>query len=127
MPVESSNFVIECDTVIPALGQAPNLDFPEREQGVRKSKREAVVTNGALMTDRPGVFAGGDCQMGAVTVIQCIAQGKLAAKAIDRYRAGDDMARGAAEIAAEEAVPERTDLVPDRPGEARVRLRRWRS
>src|SRR5438034_971543 len=86
--IEGSNFVIECDAVIPAYGQYPDLDFFEREQGVRKSKRETVVTNGALMTDRPGVFAGGDCQMGAVTVIQCIAQGKLAAKAIDRYLAG---------------------------------------
>ncbi|MFN2520974.1 MAG: FAD-dependent oxidoreductase [Candidatus Limnocylindria bacterium] len=54
VPVEGSNFVIECDTAIPAIGQVPNLDFFEREQGVRKSKRETIITNGALMTDRPG-------------------------------------------------------------------------
>ena len=122
MAIEGSNFVIECDAVIPAYGQYPDLDFFEREQGVRKSKRETVVTNGALMTDRPGVFAGGDCQMGAVTVIQCIAQGKLAAKAIDRYLAGDDMARVAEEIAAEEAVPELIDIVPYKPEEPQVRM-----
>src|SRR6266550_2101168 len=98
VPVEGSNFVIECDTVIPAYGQYPDLDFFDREQGVRKTKRETVITNGALMTDRPGVFAGGDVQMGARTVIECVAQGKLAAKAIDRYLAGDDMARVAEEI-----------------------------
>src|SRR5439155_20700882 len=112
VPMEGSNFVIECDTAIPAIGQVPNLDFLEREQRIRKSKRETFVTKRALMTDRPGVFAGGDAQMGAVTVIQCVAQGKLAAKAIDRYLAGDDMARVAEEIAEEEAVPELIDIVP---------------
>jgi len=122
VPVEGSNFVIECDTAIPAIGQVPNLDFFEREQGVRKTKRETVITNGALMTDRPGVFAGGDVQMGARTVIECVAQGKLAAKAIDRYLAGDDMARVAEEIAEEEAVPELIDIVPYKPEEPQVRM-----
>ena len=61
-------------------------------------------------------------EMGAVTVIQCIAQGKLAAKAIDRYLAGDDMARVAEEIAAEEAVPELIDIVPYKPEEPQVRM-----
>jgi formate dehydrogenase major subunit len=122
VPIEGSNFVIECDTVIPAIGQVPNLDFFEREQGVRKSKRETIITNGALMTDRPGVFAGGDAQMGARTVIECVAQGKLAAKAIDRYLAGDDMARVAEEIAEEEAVPELIDIVPYKPEEPQVRM-----
>src|SRR5207249_362060 len=98
------------------------VDRRSRKEVGRKSKRETVVTNGALMTVRPGVFAGGDCQMGAVTVIQCIAQGKLAAKAIDRYLAGDDMARVAEEIAAEEAVPELIDIVPYKPEEPQVRM-----
>src|SRR2546430_14081766 len=69
VPIEGSNFVIECDTAIPAIGQVPNLDFFEREQSVRKSKRETIITNGALMTDRPGVFAGGGVPMGATTGI----------------------------------------------------------
>src|SRR3979490_1349796 len=93
VPVEGANFTIECDTVIPAIGQLPVLDWIEKDTGVRKSKRETIVTNGPLMTDRPGVFAGGDAQMGTRTVIECVAQGKLAAKAIDRFLAGDDMAR----------------------------------
>src|SRR4029079_19176755 len=46
--IEGSNFVIERDTAIPASGQVPNLDFFEREQGVKKSKRETIITNGAL-------------------------------------------------------------------------------
>src|SRR5207245_5752104 len=122
VPVEGSNFTIECDTVIPAIGQLPDLDFFEKEPSVRKTKRETIVTNGALMTDRPGVFAGGDVQMGARTVIECVAQGKLAAKAIDRYLAGDDMARVAEEIAQVEAVPELIDIVPYRPEEPQGRM-----
>jgi len=122
VPIEGSEFIIECDTVIPAIGQSPVLDGMETTPGVRKTRRETIVANGALMTDRPGVFAGGDCQMGPVTVIQCVAQGKLAAKAIDRYLAGDDMARVAAEIREEEKVPELIDIVPYKPEEPQVRM-----
>src|SRR6267142_7055087 len=122
VPIEGSNFTIDCDVVIPAYGQYPDLDFFEREQVIRKSRRETIITNGALMTDRPGVFAGGDAQMGTRTVIECVAQGKLAAKAIDRYLAGADMAAVAAEIAEEEQVPELIDIVPYKPEEPQVRM-----
>ena len=122
VPVAGSEFVIECDTVIPAIGQVPVLDWYEQTSGLRKTRRETVVTNAALMTDRPGVFSGGDCQMGPVTVIQSVAQGKLAAKAIDRYLSGADMARVAAEISEEEAVPELIDIVPYKPEEPQVRM-----
>ncbi len=122
VPIEGSDFVIECDTVIPAIGQVPNLDWYEGSPGLRKTRRETIVASGALMTDRPGVFAGGDCQMGAVTVIQSVAQGKLAAKAIDQYLSGADMARVAAEITEEESVPELIDIVPYKPEEPQVRM-----
>jgi formate dehydrogenase major subunit len=122
VPIEGSEFIIECDTVIPAIGQSPVLDWMDTTPGIRKTRRETIVANGALMTDRPGVFAGGDAQMGPVTVIQCVAQGKLAAKAIDRYLAGDDMGRVAEEIREEERVPELIDIVPYKPEEPQVRM-----
>ncbi|HEX9270060.1 MAG TPA: FAD-dependent oxidoreductase [Candidatus Limnocylindria bacterium] len=122
IPIEGSEFVIECDVVIPAIGQVPVLDWYDRSPGLRKTRRETIVANGALMTDRPGVFAGGDCQLGTVTVIQSVAQGELAAKAIDRYLAGDDMSRVAEEIIAEEEVPELIDIVPYKPEEPQVRM-----
>jgi NADPH-dependent glutamate synthase beta subunit-like oxidoreductase/formate hydrogenlyase subunit 6/NADH:ubiquinone oxidoreductase subunit I/ferredoxin len=122
VPVEGSEFIIECDTVIPAIGQSPVLDWMETTPGIRKTRRETVIASGALMTDRPGVFAGGDAQMGPVTVIQCVAQGKLAAKAMDRYLAGDDMAVVADELRAEEEVPELIDIVPYKPEEPQVRM-----
>jgi formate dehydrogenase major subunit len=122
VPVEGSEFVIECDTVIPAIGQSPVLDWMETTPGIRKTRRETIVASGALMTDRPGVFAGGDAQMGTVTVIQAVAQGKLAAKAMDRYLAGDDMSLVAEELRAEEEVPELIDIVPYKPEEPQVRM-----
>src|SRR5438105_5826350 len=122
VPVEGSEFVIECDTVIPAIGQSPVLDWLETTPGIRKTRRETIIANGALMTDRPGVFTGGDCQMGTVTVIQAVAQGKLAAKAMDRYLAGDDMAMIAEEIREEEHVPELIDIVPYKREEPQVRM-----
>jgi formate dehydrogenase major subunit len=122
VPVEGSEFIIECDTVIPAIGQNSDLGWYDRAPGLRKTRRETIVTNGALMTDRPGVFAGGDVQMGARTVIECVAQGKLAAKAIDRYLSGADMAQIAAEIVEEEGVPELIDIVPYKPEEPQVRM-----
>src|SRR5207244_5562027 len=64
VPIEGGNFTIDCDVVIPAIGQLPVLDFFDREQAVRKTKRETIITNSALMTDRPAAFAGGDAQMG---------------------------------------------------------------
>jgi formate dehydrogenase major subunit len=122
VPIEGSEFVIECDTVIPAIGQSAVLDWMDTTPSIRKTRRETIVANGALMTDRPGVFAGGDAQMGPVTVIQCVAQGKLAAKAMDRYLAGDDMNRVAEEIREEEKVPELIDIVPYKPEEPQVRM-----
>src|SRR5213083_1563375 len=122
VPIEGSEFVIECDTVIPAIGQSAVLDWMDTTPSIKKTRRETIVANGALMTDRPGVFAGGDAQMGPVTVIQCVAQGKLAAKAIDRYLAGDDMNRVAEEIREEEKVPELIDIVPYKPEEPQVRM-----
>ncbi|MDQ3097878.1 MAG: FAD-dependent oxidoreductase, partial [Chloroflexota bacterium] len=122
VPIEGSEFVMECDVVIPAIGQVPDLGFYRNETGLRKTRRETVVTNAAFMTDRPGVFAAGDAVIGASTVIQCIGQGKLAAKAIDRYLAGADMAAVAAEITEEEKVPELIDIVPYKPEEPQVRM-----
>ncbi|CAN5153171.1 hypothetical protein BH18CHL2_BH18CHL2_02760 [soil metagenome] len=122
VPIAGSEFVMECDVVIPAIGQVPDLGFYERESGLRRTRRETIVTNAAFMTDRPGVFAGGDAVIGASTVIQCVAQGKLAAKAIDRYLAGADMNAVAAEITEEEKVPELIDIVPYKPEEPQVRM-----
>ena len=95
VPVEGSEFVIECDQVIAAIGQFPKLDGTSEEQGVKRTKwRTIQVDDWTFQTEDPRVFAGGDVVLGAQTVIQAIAQGKKAAWSMDAYLRGEDMARG---------------------------------
>jgi formate dehydrogenase beta subunit len=86
MFVEGSEKQIECDTIIMAIGQAPNLDFLTPEDGVQLSPRGLIVVNREnLMTSAAGVFAGGDCAFGPRLIIDSVADGKRAAVGIDEY------------------------------------------
>ncbi len=97
VPVEGSEFVVECDQVITAIGQYPKLDGTSEEQGVKRTKwRTIQVDDWTFQTDDPRVFAGGDVVLGAQTVIQAVAQGKKAAWSMDAYLRGVDMARSLA-------------------------------
>lgn len=121
VPIPGSEFVIECDTVIAAIGQTPEVSCLANEQGIRVSRRDTIcVTPGSFMTDRPGVFAGGDATLGASTVIQSVACGKLAARAIDAYLRGEDMAEVDKRIVEEEKRPDLISIVPYKPQQARV-------
>ncbi len=87
--VENSETVIECDTVILAIGQAPNLDFLSPEDGVRVSPRGLIVADPkTLMTTADGVFAGGDCVFGPRLIIDSVGDGKRIAIGIDEYLSG---------------------------------------
>ncbi len=93
VPVEGSEFVVECDQVIAAIGQFPKLDGTSEEQGVKRTRwRTIEVDEWTFQTDDPRIFAGGDVVLGAQTVIQAVAQGKKAAWSIDAYLRGADMA-----------------------------------
>ncbi|MDE3104789.1 MAG: FAD-dependent oxidoreductase [Acidobacteriota bacterium] len=84
-----SESVLECDTIIMAIGQAPRLDFLRPEDGVEISRRGLIAVNPeTLMTSAPGVFAGGDCAFGPRLIIDSVADGKRAAAGIDRYLRG---------------------------------------
>ncbi len=86
---ENSESVIECDTVILAIGQAPRLDFLSPEDGVEISARGLIhVDRDTLMTSAPGVFAGGDCAFGPRLIIDSVGDGKRIAASIDRYLTG---------------------------------------
>jgi len=81
--------VLECDTVIMAIGQAPKLDFLTPEDGVQISPRGLVgVNRETLMTTAPGVFAGGDCVFGPRLIIDSVGDGKRAAIGIDEFLHG---------------------------------------
>jgi len=105
-PMAGSEFVIECDTVIPAIGQDPDLSFIPPDCGIDITKWNTVVTKyvplkGAdgkglkdgmgnelartLITDLDGVFASGDAEIGPLTVVACVGNAHRAARVIERW------------------------------------------
>ncbi|MFO7831027.1 MAG: FAD-dependent oxidoreductase [Desulfuromonadaceae bacterium] len=86
-PVEGSEYVIPCDMVIPAIGQDPDLSYLEDDDyGIKQTRWSSIVTNnGTMMTDNEGIFAGGDCEYGAMTVVLAVGHGKRAASVMHRY------------------------------------------
>lgn len=85
MPVEGSNFKIDCDVVIMALGTSPNPLIKSTTKGLTTNRKGCVVADETGRTSREGVFAGGDAVTGAATVILAMGAGRKAAAAIDRY------------------------------------------
>ncbi|MBQ6603836.1 MAG: NADPH-dependent glutamate synthase [Eubacterium sp.] len=87
-PVEvpGSEFEIEADTVIMALGTTPNPMISESTPGLEINRKKCIVTDEATgRTSREGVFAGGDAATGSATVILAMGAGKAAAAAMDEY------------------------------------------
>ena len=86
-PVEKkgSNFVIDCDVVIMALGTSPNPLIKQTTKGLETNRWGCIVADEEGSTSREGVFAGGDAVTGAATVILAMGAGRKAAKAIHDY------------------------------------------
>ena len=105
-PIEGSEFVVECDTLIPAIGQDPDLSFITEDTGIKITRWNTVVTkyvplkNAAdrdlndemgnplsrtLLTDMDGVFASGDAEIGPLTVVACVGNAHRAAHVIQRW------------------------------------------
>ncbi|MFQ5841578.1 MAG: FAD-dependent oxidoreductase, partial [Thermodesulfobacteriota bacterium] len=95
IPMEGSEFAIEVDTFIPAIGQAPDLRFISPEMGVELTRGGALqVDPVTLQTSREGVFAGGDAVTGPGIAIEAVHAGKEAAISIHRYLNGLDLREG---------------------------------
>jgi len=87
IPVEGSEFIVELNTLILALGETPNLSFLPKE--VEITKENTIVVDPFIMeTTKEGVFAGGDVVSGPASVAEAIVAGKRAAESIDRYIKG---------------------------------------
>jgi glutamate synthase (NADPH/NADH) small chain len=86
-PVEipSSNFKLQIDSVIVAIGNSPNPLIPLRTPSLRTEKWGGVIVTAEGLTSLPGVYAGGDIVRGAATVISAMGDGKQAAKAIHSF------------------------------------------
>ncbi len=103
VPVEGSEFIIDCDAVIPAIGQRPDIGCIENETSLETGRRSTFVVNPHTMqTTVAHVFASGDAVTGPATVIEAVASGRKAAEAIHRFLSGEDLEGYAEELSAAE-------------------------
>ncbi|MBR0437597.1 MAG: NADPH-dependent glutamate synthase [Clostridia bacterium] len=85
VPVEGSEFELDVDTVIMAIGTSPNPLIKNTTEGLEVNRRGGIVVNEDGLTSRNAVYAGGDAVTGAATVISAMGAGKVAAKSIDEF------------------------------------------
>lgn len=85
VPVPDSNFEIDADCVIMALGTSPNPLIKSTTEGLDTQKWGGIIADEDGLTSKEGVYAGGDAVTGAATVILAMGAGKKAAAAIDKY------------------------------------------
>ena len=89
VPVKGSEFFIETDILIPAIGQAIDLSFLEEKDGVKTTKRSTIaIQEGTFVTSRPGIFYAGDCVTGPDVLVRAAGHGKRAADKIDLFLRG---------------------------------------
>ena len=85
IPIEGSEYVLDCDTVIIAIGTTPNPLIKSTTEGLEVNAHVGIVVNEDGLTSRANVYAGGDAVTGAATVISAMGAGKVAAKSIIEY------------------------------------------
>lgn len=94
-PVPGSEFIIEVDSVVAAIGQETDFTCVQSQPGCRITKRGTIEADPlTLQTAEPDIFAGGDAVTGPWTVVDAIAAGKRAARSIDRFLKGQDLREG---------------------------------
>ena len=93
VPVPDSEFIIETDILIPAIGQAVDFSFLEEKEGIELTKWKTVLVNQETFeTSKEGVFSAGDCETGPDVLVRACGNGKRAAWKIDQYLRGEKVA-----------------------------------
>ena len=85
VPIEDSNFILDADTIIVAIGQTPNPLLTKATTQLKANPDGTIVVDKNFMTSITGVFAAGDIVSGADTVIAAMGQAKKAARSMDEY------------------------------------------
>jgi len=85
VPIEGSNFTIDVDTVVIAVGTSPNPLIKSTTSGLETNKHGCLIADDSGATTREGIFAGGDAVTGAATVILAMGAGKTAAESIVKF------------------------------------------
>jgi NADPH-dependent glutamate synthase beta subunit-like oxidoreductase len=89
VPVEGSEFIVECNTLLVAIGEAPDLSFFGKGDTVQTDRGGTIRVDAInLQADMEGVFAAGDAVSGPASVIEAIAMGRKAVTSIDKYLGG---------------------------------------
>jgi glutamate synthase (NADPH/NADH) small chain len=83
--IDNSEFVMELDTVVEALGTRPNRLFLDKTKDLETTRWSTIKVNDDLMTNIEGVTAGGDATRGNATVILALGDGRRAARTIHEY------------------------------------------
>ena len=91
IPVKGSEYIMGANVVILAIGEKPDLSFLETRKFNLTLNNGIEVNSFTLMTNVPGVFAGGDVVSGPATVIEAIVAGRKAALSIDKYLGGQSI------------------------------------
>ncbi len=95
VPIEGSEFVVDTDIIIPAIGQRTDTSSLESVTGVELDRWNNIAVDPiSFETKRKGVFAGGDAQTGPSIAIEAVAAGREAAVSISRYLNGEDLKEG---------------------------------
>jgi len=89
VPIEGSEFVLDIDCFIVAIGNGPNPLLPDATPELKVNKWGNITADEIGRTSIPGVFAGGDIVTGAATVIEAMGAGKIAARGIHDYLEGE--------------------------------------
>jgi formate dehydrogenase (NADP+) beta subunit len=85
VPVEGSEFVFDCDTVVPAIGQQVDLSLLEGTDGIKTTAWNTIIVDEfTKQSSRPKIFSAGDCETGPGALITACAGGRRAASNIDR-------------------------------------------
>ncbi len=113
-PVAGTEFIIDCDRVLLAIGQGPQLDWLSRgADGMTATKNRRLAADAVTFTTgRAGVFGAGDVRVGAATVVQATAEGRRSAYAIDAYLKGLDLDEIKTRQTLAEPQPEFLNIVP---------------
>ncbi len=119
VPIKGSEYLMDVDTVILAIGQMPEREDIPSDVSVTKGDL-IIADETTLETNQKGVFASGDIVIGPSTVIDAIAAGKRAAESIERYLNGVDLKEGrdklkvlAKDIPIDDVVPEPRQPLPE--------------
>ena len=93
VPVAGSEFDVECDMIIPAIGQRVNSSFLEGTEGIELTRWGTVAADPVTyQTTFPGIFAGGDLFTGPSIAVEAVAAGQQAAISIEKYLLGEELA-----------------------------------